>query len=311
MPLWIPIGLLAVLLWVTGNIIDKYLVERYAHDHEDDTDMDTLFMFSSLFAIPTLILALCLGGSIETAGMVKVTGIVAGLLFGLYLFLYLRALGRSELSRIIPIFQSIPLFGFVFAWIMLGETITRGEMIAGAIILIGSAIISYHHSKERFDTLSFLFILIGSASIALQETLFKHTALSTDYWTGILWSSVGLFLFGLVIYVIRPQGRAAFNRIFAHRRFALIGTNTANEVLDNTASLVFSFAILIGPIVLVQSMNAYQPLIILIVAFVAQKLNIRFLSEDMTFLTLGQKVIGIGFIFVGSLLLYYPMFTAG
>lgn len=298
---------MAVILWVTGNIIDKYLVEKYAHDVDDDTDVDTLFMFSALFAVPTTLLAFFMGGIFHAPDTVKIVGITAGLLFGLYLFLYLRALGRSELSRIIPIFQSIPIFGFIFASLLLGETLTTGQIIAGSIILLGSAIISYHHSDERFDLLSFFFILLGSAAIALQETLFKHAALATDYWTGILWSGVGLLLFGLIVYALRPHGRFALNQIFLKKRYAIIGTNSANEIVDASASLVFSFAILIGPIVLVQSMNAYQPLVILTVAYIAQRMNIRFLNEDMSMLTMFQKIVGIALIFVGSMLLYLPL----
>lgn len=306
MPLWIPVGLCAVVLWVTGNIIDKYLIAKYAHDADDQTDVNTLFLFSSLFTALTAVGALIFGEPFNTTVTLMLQGVVSGLLFGLYLILYLHAIARSELSRIIPIFQSIPIFGFIFAFLLLGETVTLIELCAAAVILSGASILSYHRGKGTFDFRAPLFILVASAALALQETLYKDVAIESGYWTGIFWSCVGLSIFGLVIYAIRPNSRAAFNTIFSTRRWSILTANGANEIVDNAATLVFSFALLLGPIALVQTINAYQPILIFLVAYGAGKCGLHFLEEEMGRRTVYQKIGGITLISIGSLFVYKP-----
>ncbi len=308
MPLWIPLAFVAVILWVIGNMADKFLVEKYFKDSDEHTDADTLLMFSAAFAIPALLLALFMGAKIDGLSLAAVIGLCAGVANGAYLFSYLKAVGRTELSRIIPIAQTVPLFGFIFAWMFLGEHIPASALLAGGVILLGAVVLVYHRGAGRVDLHSLFLILCASAAIALQMVLFKMSAETLGYWTGIFWTSVGLCGFGVVLYVRNTRSRQNFNALFRERSYGIISVNVVVECIELLAILVFSYAVLLGPVALVQTVTAYQPIVLLIATYAATRFGFSFLKEDISHSALVQKIAGIILIGVGSYYAYAPFF---
>ncbi len=309
MPLWIPIAFFSVFLWVGNNLFDKFLLERFRHDDDQDTDANTLFMFSSAFAIPTGLLALFMGATGNVTPYEFLIGVTVGLLNGLYLLFYVNALAKTELSRIAPIFQSIPIWTALFGWIFLHEILTSTQLSAGALIISGAIILSYHRKKGKFNIVPTALILLSSVTVALQFTLFKITAVETSYWTGVFLSSIGLFLLGLCVYLANRRSRKHFNHIFKQRHYRVIGLNLANEVLDTAALLTFMFATLLGPIALVQTIHAYHPVFVFIMTAIATKLGFTAFKEDIDRNTILQKLLGIMLIGIGSAFIYLPLIT--
>ena len=307
MPLWIPIAFTAVVLWVTENLIDKYLLEKYRHDGDSDTDANTLFMFSALFALPTALFALIMGVHFNITFIEASAAVIAGLLNGIYLLLYLYAIAKTELSRTIPFFQSIPFFTAFFGWILLRETLTHTQLIAGLFITAGAFMLSYHVQNKSFRFRPTMLILGASAAIALQFTLFKYTALNTSYWTSVFWSSLGLICMGLFVYGISKRSRIHIQHIFIKKEYRIIVINLLNEFVDNLAMFTFLFATLLGPIALVQTVNAYQPILLLCATFLLTKFGYDFLKEDTSSTTFAQKALGILLIGIGSAFIYVPL----
>lgn len=306
-PLWVPVALIAVVLWVIGNITDKFLIEKYFRDKEVSTGPSTLLLFSLFSAIPTAAIALLCGADMIGSKNAISIGLVSGLFNGLYLLSYLKAVERTELSRVIPVAQSVPIFGFILAWFLLDEQLSGLQIFSGALILLGAVTLLYHRKEGRFDLWSFLFMLSASFCIATQMALFKVSALDIGYWSTVLWSNVGLFTLGLCIYSWNAKTRSEFNGIFLKKRYKVIAANAINELNETIAILVFSAATLLGPLALVQSVTAYQPIILLIITTIAAKFGFDFLKEDISKSTLAQKIIGIALVGIGSALVYLPL----
>lgn len=307
MPLWIPIAFLAIILWVIGNLTDKYLIEKFRHDDDEDTDANTLFLFSSLFAVPTALFAVFMGGHITIDLLHTLVGLTVGICNGFYIFFYLHAIAKTELSRLAPVYQTIPIFVAFLGWFFLGETLSFLQIISVVIIVTGAAILSYHRTSGHFKILPVIFILLSAIAVAFQFTLFKMTALSTSYWSGVLISSIGLFLFGTVIYLLSSRSRKHFNHIFIKKRYRVITLNLANELNEGAAVLVFTFATLLGPLALVQTVHAFHPVILFIVTTLAAKLGFDTLKEDISRETILQKTVGIALIGIGSAFVYIPL----
>lgn len=308
MPLWIPIAFLAVLLWVIGNLIDKYLLEKLRRDEEDSGfGAYTLFVFSALFAVPTMLLALVMGAEITIPYVEILRGITVGILNGIYLLFYLHAAARTEISRIVPIFQLVPILAALFGWIFLKEILSLPQIIAGALVISGALLMAYERSKERFDLRSVVFMIIACIAIALQLVLFKITTFETNYWTSIFWSAIGLISFGFFVFLTNKNSQRHIKTIIAQRKYQLIGVNFCNEVLDSAAYLTFLFATTLGPIALVQTVNAYQPILLLVITAVLTKLGFDHVAEDISVKTLFQKILGVLLIGIGSALIYIPL----
>ena len=142
---WLLIGPIAPLLWSLAAIIDKYLVTRYFGGVNSDGSnssgsVGSFILFSSLFAGIICIPLLVLIDGIFQISIKDMAFLVAGGVFGVTcVILYLIALQEEELSLIVPWWQTIPLFGYLFGYLFLGEAMTKGQFIAGAIILIGAS----------------------------------------------------------------------------------------------------------------------------------------------------------------------------
>ncbi len=309
MPLWIPIALLSTCIYVCGNLFDKYLLDRFRNEDEGISDANALFMFSSFFAIPTTILALYMGASMGLQLYQILIGLLAGVFNGLYLLLYLHSIARAELSRVTPVFQSVPIFLAIFGYIILNEVLTLPQMIAGLFIVAGSITLSYHKSEGRFHAVPTLLIFGASIAVSLQFVLFKYAAIDTSFWTSVLWSSVGLILFGATIFILNRNSRKHFLHIFRARQYKMIFLNFCNEIVDTTALLTLMFAQTLGPIALVQTVDAFHPIILMLGTSLLTILGFKSIQEDVSKYTLAQKIVGLLLIGIGSVYIYYPLFN--
>ncbi len=305
-PLWVYIGLLAQFLWVAGNLFDKYLIETFfKSDDDEDEGTGTLVIFSSFFAL------LLSGGiwvlwsdRIELGGATALWGLAIGLLNAVWIIAYLYAIGRGELTRTVPVFQTIPIFGFIFGFLLLGETVTAAQLTAAAFLIIGSFVLSYSFKNHRFDWVPLFLMLFASTVVALQEVIFKYVALDTSFATSAFWQGIGLGLAGVLLYVCVPTYRKQFNFFLKTSNGKIWGVSAVNEVFDNGATLVFGYAMLLGPVVLVQAVNSYQPLTLLVVSYIIALFFGNYLREDTSHLSTIQKVAGIAIITIGSVWLY-------
>jgi drug/metabolite transporter (DMT)-like permease len=70
-----------------------------------------------------------------------VSAVLLGVLCtGTAYFIYFRLIYRVGASRAVTVTYLVPLFGVVWAWIVLGEPLTPSMAIAGALILGGVAL---------------------------------------------------------------------------------------------------------------------------------------------------------------------------
>lgn len=306
LPTWTYIGLVAVILWVAGSYFDKYLLERYFGD-SDESGPGALIIFSSYFSfIIALGVLLLRFEDISFALSAGLSGLAIGVISGAWILSYLYALHRTDVSRVVPIFQTIPVFGLLLGFIFLGETLSVAQILAAAAV-IGGALILFHNQKASFlgiDYTTLGLMLLASFILALTETTSKVVAIETNYWTTVFWTSTGLAVFGVILFTTIKKYREEATTMMAKRFSNVLQANSFNEVIDNSADLIFFFAITIGPIALVQSLNAYQPLIALTAGFVLARIAPSMFHEELATQSLLQKILGILIMTIASVYLY-------
>ncbi len=308
-PTWVFIGLFAQLLWVIGAIVDKYLIEKYfSSEDEDESGVGTLILFSSVFSIGVSIVAAVVALDKISFGLTEsIFGLILGFSNAIWVLFYLHAIEETELSRTIPIFQTIPIFGFIFGWLFLQETLTTQQVFASLVIISGAFLLSYHFSNKAFQFKPLLLMLAASAVVGFQETFFKVLAIDFSFWHSAFWLGLGFSLFGLLLFIFKKKYRQEFIGCLNKNSNTIWVANGLNELVDNTANLAFAFAVTLGPIALVQSVNAYQPLLMLIMSYAVFLTFGDFLDEDLEKQTIIQKIIGVLIITIGSVLFYFSL----
>src|SRR3989338_3001237 len=135
---WILIAMFAPFLWAGSTFIDKFLISKYFR-----SGVGTLVLYSSFIGLPVAFLIFLFKPSVVSISVTTAIFIIVNsFLFILYLFPYLKALSKADTSIVVPIFQTIPVFSYILAFFVLGETLSRMQIIGSLIIIFGAIGIS-------------------------------------------------------------------------------------------------------------------------------------------------------------------------
>src|SRR3989344_6746728 len=228
---WFFIVLFGALLYACTNHIDKYLISRYLQDGR----VGALIIFSSIFSIFALpIIALIYH---EVLNVSLVDGAILafnGILVVLAILCYFYAIKRDEASVVVPFYQTIPIFGFVLGYIILGEVITAQQMIAALLIIIGALILSLRLDAGRisFKKAVVFFMLVASLFYAINGVIFKLIALDIGFWPSIFWGLVGKVIVGCFFLFFIRQYRDQFFTMIRKNRVAILSINSSNETIS-------------------------------------------------------------------------------
>lgn len=289
---------IAAFLWSIVNIIDKALVEKYCQDE----GVGSLIVLSALF--PSILLPISLlmaEDSIWLPTQDIAILIFSGFLTVAWISLYLKALYDDDVSIVMPLKQLTPVFALIFGFIFLGEWPATVKLVAGGVIVIGSLILSIEQTDGTIKKKLLLSMAGASAIIALMNTLFKFVTVAETFWVSMFWHSVGIVIVGLSIYVFHTKYRNQFHAFIKSNWGVGLSLNATNESLTVVGDVLFAFAILLAPLALVQSMEAYQPVFVFIIGMIMVKIAPKLLNEDTSRNVIIQKIIGILLVVVGTI----------
>jgi len=260
---WFFIALIAPAIWAVSNHMDKYLLGRYFKGGGEGA----LLIFSSaigVFFIPIIAFI-----HPEVLQYPLTTGLLIALNGALYIFglmPYMYALSKGDASVIIPLFQLVPVFSFVLAWFVLGETLTTSQLIAGVIIILGSIALSFEMSEVKklsFNKRAFWLMILSSLLLSLAFLFFKYFALEATLLTTVFWEYVGFAVTSLFFFFI-PIYRRQFLQVIKENTASAISINGVNEVLNLIGKFAFNFASLLVPITLIWFVAGFQPFFVFV-----------------------------------------------
>lgn len=299
---WFYLALLASFLYSITNHIDKYVITRYFKN----TDPGAFILFTTtvgtLFA-PVVVLFKPSVVQINPAQALVV--MLSGAVFLTGLVIYFYALENEEASVVVPIYQTIPIFVFVLAFIFLGEKLSLHQIGGSLLVVVGSIALSieHRHTTKKIKTKVLALMLLASFCAALSYVIFKVYALETDYWTAIFWNYVGYAVSGLIIFVCVQRYRVAFLNALRKSKASVIAVNIFNELCNVSAQLIKTYATLLAPVALVSTVNGFQPLFVLLLGVVITVLFPRIAKEEISRQSLVQKIASIAIIFLGTYIL--------
>lgn len=295
------LGICASFLWAIVNYIDKYLVERFSKE----SGTGALIILSALFPSTLLPIAFIIEkGNIALHPQSAVILIFSGILTTIWITLYLYALEDDDASTVMPIFQLTPILALGTAFIFLHEMPETNELIAGAVILFGSLILGYEFATGKMKW-KLLFLVGGSSlTIALMHTFFKFVAQDVSFWSALFWHAIGIVLSGVLLFMGHTEYRNQFLSFIKQNAGIGLTLNAANETLTLVGDILFAYAILLAPLALIQTSEAFQPIFVFCIGIVLFFFAPKLIHEDFSKHTLIQKGIGISIVFFGTILLY-------
>lgn len=299
---WLLVALVPSALFAVSNYLDKYLIERYFKDQGNGA----LIIFSSLIGIVALPFILFFDLSALYVGPVA-AGLITlnGMLYVIGLLPYFASLRDEDASVAVPLWQLIPVFGYVLGYFILGETLLPLQIGAGLLVIIGALLLSLDLSTERISLKwrTFLLMSLSSLLMALNGVGFKLLALDLSYGATIFWDCVGLIVMGLLYLVFAPVSRREFIEVFRQNSKGALTLNGINEVVNIFAMFILNYALLLAPVALIFLANAAQPLFVLIFGIILTLLFPGVIQESLDRKTLLHKVGAIVVLAIGVFLI--------
>jgi len=302
--IWFFIALIGPFLYALTNHIDKILLEKYFKEG----GVGTLILFSSLLsflALPLLFLADSEVLNVSDTNIFFLA--IVGILNVLVLWCYLLALKNEEASITVVFYQLVPVFGGILGYFVLDEILTQMQLIAMAMIIFGTTIISFEidaENKFKLRRKTILPMLAASFFWALESVIFKVVALEENLWRSLFWEHLVLMLVGVVIFIFIKSYRDNFLAAIKNNSKAILSLNITNEVIYMLGNIATAFAYLLAPIGLVLLTESFQPIFVLAIGIFLTVFFPKITAEKIHAKHLWPKVIAILITGIGTYLLF-------
>ena len=298
--MWLLYAFSGPIFWAVSTHIDKYLVDRYFRQ----ADTTVLMVFTALIGLIFLPpIAIFDAGVLKPGWGAIAVMTVSGILYMGAVLFYLRAIQSEEASIVAALFQASTLFTFLLGWMFLGEKLGWTKGAGCALIVLGAFILSQGRrlSFGKFKLRLVLLMLAATFVVALSSVLFKFFAVADDYWTTTFWNFLGEAVFGFVILLV-PRYRKQFIRLFRGHPSAVLGVNTANELINLGGGLGVRYAMLSAPVAVVSAISATTTFFVFAFGVLLTLVAPRLGREDLSLRNMIQKAIGAVFITAGVVL---------
>jgi drug/metabolite transporter (DMT)-like permease len=286
---WLLFAFSGPVLWAVSTHLDKYLVERFFKH----SDVAVLLVFTALIGLATLPFIWLYEPAVldRDVGSVVLMSL-SGILYMAAIMFYLQALQGEEASVVAPFFQSSPLFGYVLAYLALGETLSGLQMLGGVMIVCGTLIVSVRWGADsgRFKVRLALLMLACGFILALSALIFKIFALRDDFWPTTFWSFAGQAVAGLAVLTV-ARYRRQFVALLRSHTAALVTIGGVNELINLGGGLGMRYALLFAPLSIVQAIGSTTTLFVFAFGGILSLCFPRFGRERMSPRDLAQKAL--------------------
>ncbi|MDD5050459.1 MAG: EamA family transporter [Candidatus Pacebacteria bacterium] len=306
---WLIFALVPPLLYSINNHVDKYLVERFFKNRTSEKGgIGSLVIFTGLISILfCLIIGIAIPSQISISFPHALVIILSGiLLVGSYVP-YFSALEYEEASVITPLWQFIPIFGYILGFFFLGETLRNIQIIGGFLIILGAISISISFDKKSARIKKGILLkMMGAAFlVSLSILLFKIIALQENFWASVFWEYAGIVVFSLFLFICIKSYRQQFLSLMRQNTAGFVLVNVLGEVLSFIAKLASNYVSLLVPIALLLLVNSLQPFFVFIIGIVLTVFLPQLGREKLSGRDILQKFFAIGVMIAGTLLLIF------
>jgi uncharacterized membrane protein len=293
---WLFFAFSGPVLWAISIHFDKYLVERFFKD----SNVAVLLVFTAFIGVVMLPFIWYFQPTVVRLDIQSIATIGAsGLLYMGGMLLYLRALQSEEASVVAPFFQASPLFGYVLAYLFLGETLSPTQMAGGVLIIVGALIVSIQFGQRRTFKLRLAALMLTCGFVmAIASLIFKIFAIKVAFWTATFWMFAGEGVFGAILLMIGPY-RREFISLLRKNTGALLSINASNELINLGGGLGNRYALLFAPLSIVQAIGSTTTLFVFAFGVVLSLAFPRLGRENLSGGELVQKGIAAVFVAVG------------
>lgn len=293
---WFFFAIIATLIWSVGAILVKFVRANYIKSPISYimlgwpiTLLSPILLLFGEFKLPSLKIII----------YIFITAITA--LIGYWL--YLKAISKEEVSRIVTLQGLGPLVMLILSTIFLREVLTIKDYLAFPLIIAGSMLISVRRIKDRFRvSKGFILILLSITAFSIHNLFLKFAA-EVNFVTMIIlrqaWILAIIIITLLSSKIIREKTKQDLKQLNKKKL-----TIFYIAELCGITGVVFSYlAIQRGAVSLVALVQSTQALFVLGLTILLSIFIPKILKEEVTKKTITFKIVSVLLMMVGLYLI--------
>ena len=295
---WIITALAAAIISSISSIFDSYLVSK---------KMPSMTSFLIPMGV-TQILAACVllvifpFPSTVDAKHILITIGASVINSGSFLIL-LNSLRKGEVSRIIPIVSTAPIFVALLAIPLLGATLNYWQWLAVIMTVAGAVLISLqfgHRGGKTKLQKSFFILLVAALMGATGSIGFKYGLEQISFWN--VFGISGLCIGTIVLaYALRKTNLEELKNL--PQRTQKIGLVTIDQLVGITSAIIAFKAMGLGPVSLVNAILNIRPVFVFIFSLVLSRFLPNIVNEPLQRRTALIKFAAIGIMTAGIVII--------
>ena len=256
---WVLFSLGSTIAFAFISALDKILIARFTPNPRT---------FIVMVGLTQFLLAVVVIPWVEWTGYTEVDtalAIVSGLASGGYLVLMFWVMGTQDVSRVIPVTSTYPIFVAILALFLLGEQVSLLAWVGIFVTVAGAALMSLGPTarpseRGRGQVFAFVLLIFASLGFGLSQVFSKMVADDMDVWTLFFWRAIGNGA-ACVAFTIKPSGMS--DLVNTLKRPTSVGLILFTEGALVFVALAFLLgAIYSGPVSLVSTVMATRPLFV-------------------------------------------------
>lgn len=293
---WIIPALIAPFTVTIVNFIDKYVVEKEVKDYRGmpifvgitGLVVGTAFWFFTgqpILAVRDMLLLL-------TSGILTVWSSV----------LYFKAMSLEEASKVIILFQSLPIFILLLSFIFLGERLTYTQLL-GFVVILASVIGASDTKLKGFQVSPAFWLILGvNVMWAVAAILIKFTVNQNSFYDILSFESWGIGLGAVVLFIFSKGIRGSFIESFTTVGKRVLAIMFTNEGLFVVSKAMMFLAYSLGPAALVSVVNSTTVFFGILFGLVLTIFLPHIIQEDIGKTVLLKKSLFAALLFIGIIL---------
>jgi drug/metabolite transporter (DMT)-like permease len=296
---WVSIAVLGAAILGAVNVIDSHLISRRM------PSLRAFLMPVGLVILAYGLILLFLFPLPEGVGTwVLMVGFASGLLRTTAITVMLYTMKRVEVSRIVPVVYTYPIFVAIMAVLVLGETLGYLEWIAIIIVVAGAVMVSARWDLGGVATWldrSF-FLLIGSSLLMAMADVAAKYALDYISFVNMYWITSFCISGVFVLISVRPHIIKQLGNIKGRK--SVITLIVSNETMAVVGAVLVFWAMERGPVSLVSTIVSSRPIFVVIYALILSRVSPMFLEWQPGKVILALRLIAVIMIVGGIAIIY-------
>lgn len=296
---WVNTAILSAAVLGAVSIIDSHLLSKRM-----------LSLRSFLF--PVGMIALIYGSALfilfplpeGTSQLTLVVALTSGILRSAAVTIMLYTMRREEVSLVIPVVHTYPVFVAIMAIPILGESLVYLQWLAVIIVVAGAVMVSIRRTSTGKGTWlgkSFVLLIISSLLLATANIASKYALAYISFWNMFCLSAFCMSFIFLLISV-RPS---VFEELHGmQRRDSAIALLMFNETLALVGVVLSFWAIERGPVSLVSAIIGSRPIFVFVFTLILSRVLPMFLEWHWTKAILALRLTAVAMIVAGVAIIY-------